>query len=720
MPNSQNLSSTICPPDVFGNVWVENKDEHLAISILLEFVFGTVSSLFTYKIYQGVEISHPVYAVVFSNNLLANILSLLVFLLVIIRHCTECCSCRYLGMAIWSCIFFMNCICWTIVAILRYHLLVTTKRRGAEETDMMKMTRIALGLYWGLVILLSVTRATLIGISYGVGKVLIWIGTLVIIFLLTIITMAVYYRLDVELEANAKVANTKHETEIGEAAQSRVISNEGQRNTSKGSCKMENRSPNDRKKQSNREKNIPTCTSRLHETKVTAEEFETSNPSSYTTGTTAGLHRSDEKPYGGIYVGEEEICKKLNAVDIMKDQEDKRSSAKIEYREPPRQNERKKSHSDFFSFYDISLPNEVNETTISIMNSKSVQGACPKPPIISNEGQRNTSTGSCKMEIRSLNDRKKQSNREKNIPTCTSRHHETKVTAEEFEMSNPSSYTTGATAGLHRSDEKPYGGIYVGDEEICKSDEKLYGGIYVGEEEKCKKLNVVDIMKDQEDEGFSAKIEYGKPPRQNERKKSHSDFCSFYDISLPNEVNETTTNITNSKSVQGACPKPHDKQKDLKTKVINLTQKEQKNEDNRIVVDQNWVEEEQHDPGEIQDDPEEPAGLEQNEYRNLREPESIRKAFIVNWLCILLIISLFSLSIIIYRRSGKNVLPIVFLRTIISLYKTFTPIVSSVYCFDVIRSLFRQILRNAIDSLRNLLGMTRPPTRPNRLHLLLM
>ena len=170
MQNSYNLSSTICTPGFYGDVWVENKDEFLGISILFDFVLGAVSSLFTYKIYQGVEISHPVYAVVFSNNLLANILSLLMFLLVIIRHCTECCSCRYLGMAIFSCVFFMNCICWTIVAILRYHLLVTTKRQGAGETDMMKMTRIALGFYWGLLVLLSVTRAILIGISEEVGK----------------------------------------------------------------------------------------------------------------------------------------------------------------------------------------------------------------------------------------------------------------------------------------------------------------------------------------------------------------------------------------------------------------------------------------------------------------------------------------------------------------------------------------------------------------------
>ena len=134
---------------------------------------------------------------------------------------------------------------------------------------MMKMTRIAIGFYWGLLVLLSITRAIFIGISEEFGNASVrWIGTLVIILVLTIITMIVYYRLDVELKANTMVTNTKHEKDIGGAAPSKVISNEKQRNTSTGSCKMKIRSTNDQTNQSNREKNIPTCTSRLQESKA--------------------------------------------------------------------------------------------------------------------------------------------------------------------------------------------------------------------------------------------------------------------------------------------------------------------------------------------------------------------------------------------------------------------------------------------------------------------
>ena len=70
-------------------------------------------------------------------------------------------------------------------------------------------------------------------------------------------------------------------------------------------------------------------------------EFEMSNLSSHTIGMTAGLYRSDEKPYGGIYVGVEKIRKKLSVSNIMKEREEKESSAKIEDGKPPKQNEAK-------------------------------------------------------------------------------------------------------------------------------------------------------------------------------------------------------------------------------------------------------------------------------------------------------------------------------------------------------------------------------------------
>ena len=56
-----------------------------------------------------------------------------------------------------------------------------------------------------------------------------------------------------------------------------------------------------------------------------------------------------------------------------------------------------------------------------------IGGAAPAR-MTPNEGQRNTSTSSRKMKIRSPNNGKNQSNKEEHSPKCTSRLHEKKVT----------------------------------------------------------------------------------------------------------------------------------------------------------------------------------------------------------------------------------------------------------------------------------------------------
>merc|ERR1712218_73293 len=91
-------------------------------------------------------------------------------------------------------------------------------------------------------------------------------------------------------------------------------------------------------------------------------------------------------------------------------------------------------------------------------------------------------------------------------------------------------------------------------------------------------------MKAEEDMGSSVKFEGGKTTPKNEIKNYYSAFCSFYDISLPNEVNENKTNIANRTSLQGSCPKPNDKQEDIQTKVKKLVHKQQQNADNRIML----------------------------------------------------------------------------------------------------------------------------------------
>ena len=505
----------------------------LVISIFFDLIAGVIASLFTYQIYQGVEISHPVYCVVFSNNLLANALSFLIFVLAIIKQFMECCICDYLVEVILSCVFFMNCICWTIVAFLRYTLLISKKVGNDSfygETGMIRLTKVALLWYWGLLILLCAIRSTLIYISNRFGiPVIRWSGTLSIILALTLITIIVYYVLDVTLESIENLANTKDKKEDEEVLASEVV-------------------------------------------------------------------------------------------------------------------------------------------------------------VSSNEAQRNTPTSSIELRTRSLNEN--WSNRVINIPKGTSRHHVTNVASLKLKISRSMSSAAQTPAHLQHTDEKPYGGIYVGEGEISN------------------KLDVPDIMSLQEEKGSCTKIGDGETPSDS---KLLQPSCSFFDASLPNEVIDKEIHILNTSSIHGNHPKPRSHVKDVKTSTHNITAFEKNNYDDRIVVDQDWFEEERRDPGEdeteARDVPEEKSDSERNAYRNSKEHHSIKKAYFVNWLFLGFLIISISISIVVFKiRREKGIL---LFKAMLSLYKTITPIISSIYCFDVIHCLFQQMSENVIDDLYNVYDMAR-------------
>ena len=234
-----NLTSTYCSADLpYGNLFDEIKYGLVISSIFFDFIARAISSLFTYQIYRGAETSHPDYSVVFSNIMLANTLSFLTFVLIMVSYYTDCCVCHLLLEVFGSCVFFMNYICCAVVAFLRYHLLITTAKRDDifyRGTEMTKMAKIALASYWGLLILLCagsntlrfITRTTL---HFTVKLLPItWMSTILVILSLTLITMVVYYRLDLELETIRCLASTNAGMEVTEGDDSGPMDYAGQK-----------------------------------------------------------------------------------------------------------------------------------------------------------------------------------------------------------------------------------------------------------------------------------------------------------------------------------------------------------------------------------------------------------------------------------------------------------------------------------------------------------
>ena len=536
MDNTNNLTSTYCPADLpYGNLFDEIRHGLVISSIFFDLIAGAISSLFTYQIYRGVEISHPVYSVVFSNIMLANTLSFLTFMLIVVSYYTDCCVCHLLLEVFGSCVFFMNYICCAVVAFLRYHLLITTAKRDDifyRGPEMTKIAKKALAYYWGLLILLCMGSNTLRFIMRTILPFTVklltvaWMSTLLAILSLTLITMVVYYRLDLQLENIRCLKST----------------NEGMKGT---------------------------------------------------------------------------------------------------------------------------------------------EGGDSGPIDPSGKKQRKTLSSSFTTKAQSITNVKDKSNEISSVLKNSSKQTPDRIARVDFQMS----CTTDMSANLHSAPEKAYGGVYVGDVKISNNP------------------ILPNVMRSRDDVGHDTELDDVETPHNRKMIQSRSGYLSFYDSTLPNEIIPTEKCNLDSSTINGVSLKSYEQQEDTNPKINNLNPKHKDNDDDRIDVVQDWFEEHSQEPGDDKGQnkkgPEDKSSLEVNEYRNSKEHQSIKKALIVNslFLGFCVVLSIF-FSIIISKKSSKGS-TILVLKSLFSLYRAFAPIVSSIYCFDVIRCLFQQIFETAVDALRN-------------------
>ena len=200
----------------------EVKDTILVLSVVFDLIPCLICSLFANHVYRGVDVSHPVYAVVFSNIILSILLSVFAFVVKAINNQFISCIGGFLALIIQSCLVYMNGICWSVVAILRYYLLIQVKGKNDENdehVDMTKLKWIALTFYWGLTLVHCALRCCFLlaqhsdwmpNIARIPWGVLLYIAN-------PITTCAVYYRLDIALKMrknNADGMNRKEEVPI--------------------------------------------------------------------------------------------------------------------------------------------------------------------------------------------------------------------------------------------------------------------------------------------------------------------------------------------------------------------------------------------------------------------------------------------------------------------------------------------------------------------------
>ena len=131
--------------------WTNLKEQkhgngYLIESVICDLIAGIVLSAFTFQFYRGIEISHPVYSVLFSNIVYCVISSFISFIAMLYSYIGESCNVFWL-LSIYngSTSITVNIVSWTTIAIQRFHILISTKiENEGADVDLPRIRSISL------------------------------------------------------------------------------------------------------------------------------------------------------------------------------------------------------------------------------------------------------------------------------------------------------------------------------------------------------------------------------------------------------------------------------------------------------------------------------------------------------------------------------------------------------------------------------------------------
>ena len=108
-------------------------------SVMFDLIPSFLATIFTFKFYKHIEISHPLYAVIFMDIVISTATSYLVSLLSMVNSFVNSGSITYLENGFTAISVFNNVSSFMMIALIRYYLLVHTKtNKNEEEIDMMR------------------------------------------------------------------------------------------------------------------------------------------------------------------------------------------------------------------------------------------------------------------------------------------------------------------------------------------------------------------------------------------------------------------------------------------------------------------------------------------------------------------------------------------------------------------------------------------------------
>ena len=164
--NSSNLSVSLPTSSKLLDLFFELQNDYSivmgSISVICDFIPALLASIFTFKFYQGIEIAHPLYAVIFMNILISTTATYLSFILTLVDSVVNNNIIEHINGVITVSSIFTSISSFMMIAFIRYYLLVhVEKNKHAGEVDIVKLKNISLAINSFIFFFIVLIRVTL-------------------------------------------------------------------------------------------------------------------------------------------------------------------------------------------------------------------------------------------------------------------------------------------------------------------------------------------------------------------------------------------------------------------------------------------------------------------------------------------------------------------------------------------------------------------------------
>ena len=303
--------------------WLEFYSDHPAVASIISFLFDLIpalfGSVFTVRFYRGIEIDHPLYAIILMNIVLSTFSSYFSFIFHLFESNANYSIVTHILYFVISSFVFSIVSSFLIIASIRYYLLVYVKKDTYfGEVDIINLRNIALIGNIILFICISLIRGTLtiaLALEYDTAKVKICVFTSVICF--TVVPLLLTLLLDYKIDKHLENEHNRNDYQVSQPSLRHCVN----QHLVSLQLETEDRNMRNHKQNNGNEANYEFCANVNRENKDDGRKKYHSRYA-WQHAEESGIQITNEgvvsnEKYGGIYIGAEPLncCTEIKTIE---------------------------------------------------------------------------------------------------------------------------------------------------------------------------------------------------------------------------------------------------------------------------------------------------------------------------------------------------------------------------------------------------------------------